>query len=277
MVMLSPVLVKLFFLSFEIGLLSQTPPYKSTDVSFPNSENIIESDLKLKLRNNVPENIKYLPDPNKIPPPSATEPLPKESTSDSTNSIPSGVTHQKRHKHQPKISFNDRTFEGCESSIFEYLNVKLFETQNLEVEPKVTIKSFYNSLPIDDVEVSYKEEKRKVIILVPVEQEEEREVLVWTNITEETIDKNNCKKLITKLIQVPTIKKLKKIEMVPQEFEAVVKTPIFSQTQTSITVETLTGIQVTVPQLTTKIGVIPNQINGQIFTPRPINFDFSKP
>lgn len=273
MVYSTSVLIKLFFLSFNLGPIAQLPIPKENDKDLLNSKAFIKSDFLLNERYNNPENTNHLPDPSKFPVPSASEPLIKEHAPDNSNSNSPITTNQKKKKHKSKVPVH----EICETSLFDYLNVKFFEYQNLETEPQTIIKPIYSSIPFADVEISYREEKRKVVILVPVEKEEEREVLSWMNVTEEIIDENNRKKITTRCVQVPTIKKIKRIEMIPQEFETLIKIPEFKQVQTSITVETLTGIRVTVPQITTKFGVLPNQIIGEIYTPTPNLNEYYKP
>ncbi|MFN5290099.1 MAG: hypothetical protein ACK5E4_08445 [Planctomycetia bacterium] len=271
-------LIKLTLFSVGLGAIGQKPFSDSSKKILFGSTPSTGSTSVLKQQDNQSEKIKFLPDPAQLPVPSASEPLENNHASDvSGMDFHPGEKPRKWFKHKSKLSFHEPVLTGCESSVFEYFNVKIYEMQDLEVEPNVLIKPIYNALPFSDVEVSYREEKRKVMILVPVEKEEERQVLEWAEVVEETVDRDKCKKLVTKMVQVPTLKKIRTIEMVPQEFETVIKIPDFNSVQSSITVQTLTGVQTTVPQITTRFGVLPTKISGQVYTPRPSMVDFPRP
>jgi hypothetical protein len=173
-------------------------------------------------------------------------------------------------KHNSKLSFEQPVIDCLRSDIFKNINVKIYEKQELTYEPKVLIKPIFNVLPIIETEVTYREEKRKVIIMVPKEKEEERLIQSVNEVEELVFDEASGKnKKVVKQIPVTSTIIVKCIELVPEEFETTVKIPVFTQKNSSITIQTFTGIMGTEPTKITTMDMIKNKMEGSILTPNP--------
>ena len=178
-----------------------------------------------------------------------------------------------------KLSFNEPVIDCLRSDIFKQLSVKIYEVQELIAEPKVLVKPIFNVVPSLETEVTYREEKRKVIIMVPKEKDEERIVQSVSEVEELIIDEvSGVKKKVIRLVPMTSMVIAKCVELVPEEYETSVKVPVFTQKNSSITIQTFTGIMVTEPVKMTTMGMIKKKVEGVILTPKPklnIPQDFS--
>jgi len=169
-----------------------------------------------------------------------------------------------------KLSFNEPVIDCLRSDIFKQLSVKIYEVQELIAEPKVLVKPIFNVVPSLETEVTYREEKRKVIIMVPKEKDEERIVQSVIEVEELIIDEvSGVKKKVIRLVPMTSMVIAKCVELVPEEYETSVKIPVFTQKNSSITIQTFTGIMVTEPVKMTTMEMIKKKVEGAILTPKP--------
>ena len=169
-----------------------------------------------------------------------------------------------------KLSFNEPVIDCLRSDIFKQLSVKVYEQQDLIAEPRVLVKPIFNVVPSLETEVTYREEKRKVIIMVPKEKDEERIVHSTSEVEELVIDEvSGAKKKVIRLVPMTSMVIAKCVELVPEEYETTVKVPVFTQKNSSITIQTFTGIMVTEPVKMTTMGMIKKKVQGAILTPNP--------
>lgn len=180
----------------------------------------------------------------------------------------------KRSKHWlkkgSKLSFHEPVIDCLRSDIFKQLSVKVYEQQELIAEPRVLVKPIFNVVPSLETEVTYREEKRRVIIMVPKEKDEERIVHSTSEVEELVIDEvSGAKKKVIRLVPMTSTVIAKCVELVPEEYETTVKVPVFTQKNSSITIQTFTGIMVTEPVKMTTMGMIKKKVQGSILTPNP--------
>ena len=169
-----------------------------------------------------------------------------------------------------KLSFNEPVIDCLRSDIFKQLSVKVYEQQELIAEPRVLVKPIFNVVPSLETEVTYREEKRKVIIMVPKEKDEARIVQSTSEVEELVIDEvSGAKKKVIRLVPMTSTVIAKCVELVPEEYETSVKVPVFTQKNSSITIQTFTGIMVTEPVKMTTMGMIKKKVEGAILTPKP--------
>lgn len=169
-----------------------------------------------------------------------------------------------------KLSFHEPVIDCLRSDIFKQLSVKVYEQQELIAEPRVLVKPIFNVVPSLETEVTYREEKRKVIIMVPKEKDEERIVHSTSEVEELVIDEvSGAKKKVIRLVPMTSMVIAKCVELVPEEYETTVKVPVFTQKNSSITIQTFTGIMVTEPVKMTTMGMIKKKVQGAILTPNP--------
>ena len=132
------------------------------------------------------------------------------------------------------------------------------------------VKPIFNVVPSLETEVTYREEKRKIIIMVPKEKDEERIVQSVSEVEELIIDEvSGVKKKVIRLVPMTSMVISKCVEFVPEEYETSVKVPVFTQKNSSITIQTFTGIMVTEPVKMTTMGMIKKKVQGAILTPNP--------
>jgi len=180
----------------------------------------------------------------------------------------------KRSKHWlkkgSKLSFHEPVIDCLRSDIFKQLSVKVYEQQELIAEPRVLVKPIFNVVPSLETEITYREEKRRVIIMVPKEKDEERIVHSTSEVEELVIDEvSGAKKKVIRLVPMTSTVIAKCVELVPEEYETTVKVPVFTQKNSSITIQTFTGIMVTEPVKMTTMGMIKKKVQGSILTPNP--------
>jgi len=240
---------------------SQSVPNPALDLGNSSSDVLIEASKVLGPNNSRVDVVR----------PSMTEPRTVPEKPKEVGVPYASEKHQKHwFKKGSKLSFNEPVIDCLRSDIFKQLSVKVYERQELIAEPKVLVKPIFSVVPSFETEVTYREEKRKIIIMVPKEKDEERIVRSVSEVEELVIDEvSGAKKKVIRLVPMTSMVIAKCIELVPEEYETTVRVPVFTTKNSSITIQTFTGIMVTEPVKMTTMDMIKKNIDGIILTPNP--------
>ena len=177
------------------------------------------------------------------------------------------LTEIGRHFKRKKSCSNMVSSDCFRNDFISFFEINLFEIENLITEKHIYVIPVYSSIPFQKIEVNYKEESKKVTILVPVEKIVEKAIIEYKEIEIDVIDKYGCAKKEKELVPVERKIHVTCVEMVPTEIQSSIKVPEFQENPSSITVQTFTGAIGTSAKKLKTIGIKKQEGSGYFSTP----------
>lgn len=147
------------------------------------------------------------------------------------------------------------------------IRVHPVERQDLKLVPRVVPLEVISRVPTMDVEVTYKEERRRVPVLVLKAREIERPVTTMTLVPETTVDCTGCPHTKYKPVPVCKLVKVQVFEQVSEMREYVVRVPVLRPVEKEILVRRFVLDQTPQPAVFRKFDLLVLPIKAKVPVP----------
>ena len=159
---------------------------------------------------------------------------------------------------------------SCERTL-DNTKVFLVPEQSAIIVPNLNLRAVAITVPIMDLKIDFKEEKRTVCFTSLKPREEERVVTSTTMVPETHIDPcTHCQTVTYRPVCVTKTVKVTVMDSVQESREVIVRVPILTPVQSSVVVKQLTVDVTTVPAVATtyKLVTMPGKLSVPV-PPRP--------
>jgi hypothetical protein len=151
---------------------------------------------------------------------------------------------------------------------FPVMRIQIVEEQELVTVPRIPVREEVTKVPIWDIDVDYREEKRCCTILVPKPRMEERQVSSVSLIPETTIDPcTGCPCTTVKEIPVCKTVQVEVMDIVPETHTYLVKVPVLKPVQKLAVVKRVVIDHTTVGAVVTHFKAI--ETSSKVTVPVP--------